>query len=68
MNKHEQLKKKHEQWKENAQYVQTAFGAFVDWHEGFYICPYCGEPVYEDDWAQEELAEWICPNCGDIDL
>jgi len=59
---------KHEQWKKNAQYVQTAFGVFVDWHEGFYTCPCCGEPVYEDDWSQEELENFICPICEDIDL
>ena len=36
---------------------------FVDWEERFYHCPECGEPVYEDDWYEEELEKFICPIC-----
>ena len=30
-------------------------------------CPYCGEPVYEDDWSEESLEEFMCPICEDED-
>ena len=38
----------------------------VDWDERFYICPECGEPVYEWDWTDEALEEEFCPVCGFI--
>lgn len=50
-------------WGENAEKVENDYGGFVDWEEGFYNCPECGEPVYKSDWAEEELLEWICPIC-----
>ena len=36
-------------WEKNAKYVESVFGAYVDWEERFYECPCCGEPVYECD-------------------
>lgn len=51
-------------WEERAKQVYYDYGSFVDWEERFYHCPECGEPIYEDDWYEEELKEFICPICG----
>ena len=50
-------------WEENAKYVESIFGAYVDWEERFYECPCCGEPVYECDWTDDELCDFFCPIC-----
>ena len=50
-------------WEENAKYVNRIYGSHVDWEEHFYICPECGEPVYECDWTDEELRTHLCPIC-----
>lgn len=55
-------------WDINADIVENEYGMFVDWEERFYTCPFCGEPVYECDWTDEELENFICPICEDIDL
>lgn len=50
-------------WWENAKYLETVYGIYVDWDERFYECPECGEPVYECDWSDEDLRNFICPIC-----
>lgn len=50
-------------WEENAFYVESQCGGFVDWDEEFYICPECGEPVYACDWDSHQLEEFVCPIC-----
>jgi len=54
-------------WEANAHHVESVYGCYVDWEERFYECPFCGEPVYECDWSEEELTEFICPVCEDAD-
>lgn len=60
------------QWERNAKKCEKDYGVFVAWHEEegdrYYICPSCGEPVYECDWTNEELEDYICPICEDCDL
>ena len=51
-------------WEDNAKCVEQFYGAYVDWEERFYICPECGEPVYECDWSNEDFCDWLCPVCG----
>ena len=51
-------------WESNAKYVEKVYGSFVDWEERFYLCPECGEPVYECDWDENELCDAYCPICG----
>lgn len=51
-------------WESNAKYVERVYGSFVDWKERFYLCPECGEPIYECDWDENELCDMICPVCG----
>ena len=48
-------------WKAVARHVKETYGSHVDWLEGFFICPECGEPIYAEDWGDEELE--ICPVC-----
>ena len=54
-------------WENNAKYVEQVYGAYVDWEERFYICPECGEPIYEFDWSNDELGDllcdFLCPIC-----
>ena len=51
-------------WESNAKYVEKVYGSFVDWEERFYLCPECGEPVYECDWDVNVLCDELCPICG----
>ncbi len=53
-------------WEKNANIVETVYGGFVDREEGFYLCPECEEPIYKDDWSEEELEE-LCPVCNFCD-
>lgn len=49
-------------WYDAAEYCEETFGSYVDWDEGFFICPECAEPIYEVDW--NEHSEWdMCPVC-----
>lgn len=52
-------------WEKNAKEVEKVYGEFVDWEEKFYICPECGEPVYECDWDESDLSRFLCPICED---
>lgn len=55
-------------WIDRAEQVEENYGTLVDYTERFYICPECGEPVYEDDWDMEDFEDRICPICGFYDL
>lgn len=50
-------------WEERAKIAEKYYGVFVDWEERFYLCPECGEPVYECDWSEEILGDFVCPIC-----
>lgn len=58
-------RKEKNQWEKNATYANDTYGAYVNWEDRFYECPECGEPVYEDDWSERELKEFLCPICED---
>jgi predicted RNA-binding Zn-ribbon protein involved in translation (DUF1610 family) len=49
-------------WLEAAVYCEETFGVYVNMKEGFFICPECGEPIYECDWSNHDWDE--CPICG----
>ncbi len=49
-------------WETKANKVEDIYDGFVDWEERFYLCPECGEPVYESDWDEEDF-EQLCPIC-----
>lgn len=60
-------RKEKTQWEKNAIEVRDTYGAHVDWEDRFYECPTCGEPIYENDWSEEELEQHFCPICYDND-
>lgn len=38
-------------------------GTLVNLKEGFFVCPECGEPIFEEDWRDHD--DWeVCPICG----
>lgn len=48
-------------WEKVAWHCHDTYGVYVNAKEGFFICPECGEPIYECDWEDEELR--ACPVC-----
>ena len=48
-------------WEKIALAVERTYGVHVDWEERFFNCPECGEPIYEDDWIDDDLI--LCPVC-----
>lgn len=50
-------------WLEAAVYCEETFGSYVNMSEGFFVCPECGEMIYEEDW--DDHYNWDeCPVCG----
>ena len=49
-------------WESIARYCEETYGTLVDWTERFFLCPECGEPIYECDWNNEDFDG--CPVCG----
>lgn len=37
-------------WLNAAKVVENDYGTQVDYEERFFICPECGEPIYEEDY------------------
>ena len=54
-------------WYDIARKCEEDYGSQVDYEEGFFVCPECGEPIYGCDWSESELqnenGEYICPVC-----
>ena len=48
-------------WKQAANAAAEVYGCFVDYEEGFFICPKCGEPIYACDWYYHDFS--VCPVC-----
>ena len=48
-------------WKHAAFVAAVVYGCFVDYEEGFFICPKCGEPIYACDWQYHDFN--TCPVC-----
>lgn len=44
----------HSVWKKCAAIIEEKYGDFTDWYEGYFICPHCGEPIYDCDWENSE--------------
>lgn len=51
-------------WKEAADFCRNTFGCHVNYKEKTFICPECGEPVYNDDWDDPNWVWDECPICG----
>lgn len=49
-------------WLEAAIMCEELYGAEVNTKEGYFVCPECGEVIYESDWRGYD--NWsICPVC-----
>jgi predicted RNA-binding Zn-ribbon protein involved in translation (DUF1610 family) len=57
-------------WEKVAHLAEANYGGYVDWKERFFLCPECGEPIYECDWADSDLVngdeDFMCPVCESI--
>ena len=57
-------------WEKMAYLIEVNYGGHVNWEERFFICPECGEPIYEEDWDNFDLIDgddnFICPICESI--
>lgn len=57
-------------WEKVAHLVEANYGSYVDWKEQFFLCPECGEPIYECDWADSDFMngdeDFMCPVCESI--
>ena len=48
-------------WLEAGVYCEETFGTAMNAKEGFFICPECGEPLFEEDFKGHR---WdTCPIC-----
>ena len=45
-------------WKQAAKAAAEVYGCVVDYEEGFFICPVCGEPIYACDWQCHGVCVW----------
>lgn len=50
-------------WKINAKWANTFYKSEVNYDKGFYLCPECGELIYDDDWSEQDLKDFLCPIC-----
>ncbi len=47
-----------------AKYCEKTYGSHYEEDEAWFICPECQEPIYFDDWTEEETHGWSdCPIC-----
>jgi len=44
-------------WEKLAARVEKLYGTHVNWRDGFFLCPECGEPIYQIDWNDEDYTK-----------
>lgn len=50
-------------WFEAGTYCEETYGMTMNAKEGYFVCPECGEPIFEEDWKDHD--DWeVCPICG----
>jgi uncharacterized Zn finger protein (UPF0148 family) len=50
-------------WLEAGTYCEEVYGITMNTKEGYFVCPECGEPIFEEDWGKHD--DWtVCPVCG----
>lgn len=49
-------------WEHNAHVIEDN-GGEVNWDERYYVCLECGEPIYEEDWTNGDMLDFLCPVC-----
>lgn len=50
-------------WLEAGTYCEEVYGMTMNTKEGYFVCPECGEPIFEEDWRDHDGWE-VCPICG----
>lgn len=48
-------------WRQAANLAAKVYSCPVNYGEGFFICPECGEPIYSCDWQDHDFN--TCPVC-----
>ena len=48
-------------WLEAAVYCEETFGMSLNTKEGYFVCPECGELLFEQDWKGHSWE--VCPIC-----
>ena len=48
-------------WLVAGTYCEEEYGVSLNTEEGCFVCPSCGEPLYEDDWKYHNWE--TCPIC-----
>ena len=51
-------------WHIAATYCEEMYGMGMNTEEGYFVCPECGEPLYEEDYRRHYWDS--CPVCGFI--
>lgn len=52
-------------WLEAAVMCEELYGVEVNMREGYFVCPYCHDVIYECDWRDHD--DWsMCPVCENI--
>ena len=46
-------------WLVAGTYCEEEYGMSLNTEEGYFVCPECGEPLYEDDWKRHDWE--TCP-------
>ena len=49
-------------WLVAATYCEEEYGISLNTKDGYFICPECAEPLYEEDWKHHNWE--TCPICG----
>ena len=49
-------------WLVAAIYCEEEYGISLNTKEGYFVCPECTEPLYEEDWKNHNWE--TCPICG----
>lgn len=56
-------------WCYVARNCEDLYGMYIKWEEGMFLCPECGEPIYEEDYSEyedywrEDREAYCCPIC-----
>lgn len=57
-------------WNKIARRCYNDYGTFVDKDDYYFLCPHCGEPIYDCDWREEDyfVGDGVvqCPICEEV--
>ena len=50
-------------WAQAAEFCSKEYGSYINYEEKYFICPECGDPIYECDWETYYYFWNLCPVC-----